>query len=1741
MNRVRFVASLLLFATFLIFSPRSFAAQSIPARLPLAFEPNRGQAPADVRYLLRGGVLGGEFRASDVSLTLAAGKNTVSRVRMRLVDASKSAVLEANGALEGRTNYLLGSDSARWLRNLPNYAQVRYSGIYPGIDLLFYGNRRTLEHDFELQPGADPSRIAFCLEGAESVTLGAKGDLQIKLAGGNITLNRPVAYQNVAGERHGVDAAFLVGRDGTVRFRMGRYDAAQKLIIDPTLSFATYLDRLSDGVDAVATDASGNTYITGYTFNTVFPVTPGSYSQQCAACANNTAAVYVTKLNATGTAQIYSTFLGGSAYNQPIGLAVDANGNAVVTGRTSSTDFPMKNPISAGLPSGEDGFVTSLAPDGASLNFSSLLGGTGTQGTSATTYPGAVAVDASGNVYVSGVTQSSYLPVTSGALDAGTPSYGTDDYVYLTKIQPSGNLAYSALLGDTGSASQCCYVTGVAVDSAGNAYVAGTAGVTIDSYATSTPITPWPVTSGAYQSTMISTGDTAPFVAKVSADGSKLLYSTLAGSGLTSGMALTSDNEVILAGSPGYNYPVTSNAYNSTSGTSFIAKLSADGSQLVYSSYFGKSNGIAGTSINAVSLDAAGNIWLAGSTSDSTFTLVNPLYATMPAAAIGWPRTSFLTEFDPAGAQIKFSTFMGDSSGSGLQIALDSGGMVHAAGTTVTPIYITPGAFMGAVTTAPANYEYTYPYAVLIDPSNNGATLCLGNSGGGLSFGYLLPQTTASLSVQATNCGSAPLTISSIVSSNAAFTVPTGSNTCAGSIAVGASCTVSIQFEPAAAQSYTGQLTFTSNATISTTSISLSGVGAVPVAGFGPPGVQQELVFSSLLVGQTSSAEYIGLFNNSPVPLTIDLSKITVTSGFALAAGGSCPATLPANQHCWISVVFAPASAGTITGTLSVTTNDPVHPTISTTLSGTAFDSYPVATITGLLNPSYPINSGTTPITMSVDGTNFFPASVVYINGTAQTTTYQSSSFLTVTFSPSLLTAVGQLPVTVVNPTPGGGSSAPYPLIEFLSIPLTASALTIDPAGGLLYAAIPTSAAQNPDTVIPINPATGATMTPLPVASGPRALAVSEDGSELYVASAGVLQRFNLKTLTLEKTFNLPVDSMWGQTYVQEMHVVPGSPQSIVVELFANVDPAEDGMALYNDSGLVNWIPGQSLVNGGNSIFWPDSFTFTTASNLYAIGQYGESFFYTLQNSTNGLTLTGGGNPTASAPMVSGHLVRSDGTLLYTNTGQVWDPSSQKLLGTYLAADGNPLFDAAGIIPEPSSGHTYALDGASLYDDYQAVSIDVYDQASYALLGTVPFTSIYPPDATDLVRWGSNGFAFRTVDITGSQPSANQIVIATSDLIAPSNGTPVPILASVSPSLVYAGGPAYTMQLTGSGFTSASTVLVNGNPRSTTYISGVSLTAQVLASDIATSGQFEVQVSTPAPGGGTSNYVIVSLQIATPNPTLSSGLLSFPQGLEGVVSAPQTVQLSNLGSAPLSITSIAAGGDFSTTNNCPSSLAVSASCTISVTVTPSAAGNITGTLTITDNAYTVTQTLSLQGSGEAPFTFAAATGGSTAASVSGGAAASYNLQLTGASGLSGTVSLSCSGAPANANCTISPSTLTIASGGTGSFTVTVTTQTTTTAAIMIHSPVALAGLGVLSLLTLPWFARKHGRKLLPICLLCIVALSFALGLASCGGSGSAGGGSKTITSNTPPGSYTLTVTASNGAAKASQSLTLTVN
>jgi len=1719
-----------LFATLLISLlsfPSSFA-QTKAARLPMVFEPNRGQAVEDARYVFHDGRLSGEFLQDGVSLALPAHNRSVSRVRMQLLGASRETAIEGQELLDGHTNYLLGRDSSHWLRSVPNYAQLRYRAIYPGIDLVFYGNGRALEHDFVVQPGTDPQRIAFRLQGTRKLKLTPDGALVIAVSDGEIRFNRPVAYQTTGDARHPVNAHFILGHDGTVRFRLGHFDSKQTLIIDPALDFATYLDTKGDSVFAVATDSSKDTYIAGMTFNTTFPVTANAFQTQCAACANQEPAVFITKLNATGTAQVYSTFLGGSNYSQPSGLAVDANGNAIVTGWTEASDFPVKNPVASVTSNNGDryAFISSLSADGSALNYSSILGGSST-GSSA------VAVDSQGAAYITGGTDSSAFPITSGALKAVTPTY-PDGGVFVSKFSSAGALAYSAIVGDSSSQTGGGGSSGsssIAVDSQGSVYIAGGAGSL------------WPVTTAAYAGQPATPIYRSVFVTKIAPDGSAIAYSTLVGAGYASGIALDANNNAYIAGIyDTTSFPTTAGAYapQATSCCMFFSKVSSNGTQLLYSSFFGGKTSFGYNTLGTIKLDNNGNIWLAGATEDSSFPLVNPIVGQLPTAIFGISSTSFLSEFDSTGTKLEFSTYIGDAGDSGLQIALDSAGKVHAAGVTSASIVPTAGAFLGSVTAPPQNAEYTYPYAEVIDPAASGATVCLtGSEIYGISFGNLIPGTSTTHTITIQSCGSAALTVQSISSSNPAFSVPSGSNSCTASIAVGSSCTASVQFEPSAAQSYTGTLTISSNAAVATTTIPLSGLGAEPVASFGSGGAYPYTAFQPLLVGQTSPVAYVPFYNNGPVPLTINLSQDTISGDFAFVSGGTCTTTLPANSQCAFAVTFTPAAAGTREGFLSVSSNDPVNPIVSKLLSGTAYSSYPVPTITALMNPSYPMNRGTTPISISVEGTGFFPASVVYVNGVAQTTTYNGSTLLSFNLNPSVLNAMGSIPVTVQNPSPGGGASSSYPLIAYISIPLTASALTVDPVGGLLYAAIPSSATQNPNTVVTINPSTGALGTPVAVASNPRALAVSDDGSELYVASTGVLQRFNLKTMVLDRSFALPVDSMWGQTYVQEMHIVPGTPKSIVVELFANVDPAEDGAALYNDSGLVNWIPGQSVVNGANRVFWPDSFTFTSASNIYAIGQYGESFFYTLQNSASGLTLTGGGNPTTTSPMVSGHIVRSDGTLLYTNAGQVWNPSTQKLLGTYMEAlDGSPIFYAPSVIPETSNGQTYFLDTAGQYANYQAVNIDVFSQASYGLLGTVPFLSIYPPDVADMVRWGSNGFAFRSVDSTGSQPSANQIVIATSSLVNNSSvAAPVPAIASVSPTQVHSGDAAFTLQVNGSGFTNGSSVVVNGTPLTTTYSSSSSLSAQVPASDLYMWGQLNVQVATPAPGGGTSNYGYVSILAGV---ALSTSSLDFGNLTVGVSSTTQTASLFNETTSALAITSIAASGDFAATNNCGSSLAANSSCTISVVLKPSTAGTVTGTLTVTDSAPSGTQTASLLGFGLAPYTVGAATGGSLSATVSSGSTATYNLQLNGSAGFTGNVNLSCSGAPQYATCSVSPSSLTVTSGGAGTFTVSVSTETTTSAAVAKGSRLDLAGFG---LLTLPVILLLRSRKrILHLWIVgaVVAVLCLSLGITACGGGSGGSSGPTTHTYTTAPGNYTLTLTASSSSVNATQPLTLVV-
>ena len=908
------------------------------ATLPLAFEPNIGEAPADQLYLTRSAAMQIGFSANTVRL---------NGLSMNLVGGNKDAQITASEKTGGESNYLLGDQPSSWKTHIPQYGRLTYKEVYPGIDLTFYGSGGRVEHDFVVQPGADYRQIKLQYEGARKLAISPSGDLQIAVKDGELTVHAPHIYQEKAGNRQNRSGRFLLLADGAVSFKVDAFDPSLPLVIDPVLDYSTYLANLSLYVYSAAVDASGNTYIAGLTFSSSYPVTSGALQATCASCPSKPD-VFITKLNATGTAQVYSTFLGGNDYDDPESIAVDSNGNVVVGGYTASTDFPLKNAISSGTPTSYDGFVTSLAPDGASLNFSSRLGGGGSN-LAGTTSAWSVATDSSGNAYVAGTTGSPYLPVTPGALNAASPTYA-DSYVFLTKFAPAGSLVYSGILGATGSASECCNVAGLAVDSTGNAYVAGTVGVTIGTIGTSAT-TPWPITPGAYQSQMISPNNIAPFVAKVSADGSTLLYSTLVTTGIANSMALTSDGQVILAGAAYPNYPVTSDAFSSKVGTSFIAKLNADGSQLAYSTYFSTPTADTGAYITKLAVDGDGDVWIGGNTGyTQNVPLVLPLQSVpgLPAAVA----SAFVSEFDPQIHNLLFSTyFNGVQSGSSIAgLAMDSQGRAHIAGTGSFDMPTTPSAFLGAVTPPPPNYTYYYGFAALIDPATAGPGICFPRSAGA----YAQVGSSAQSSFTITNCGSAPLTISSIELSSPVFALGSGGN-CIATLPAQATCTVSLTFTPVVAGNSSATVTVTSNATIPTYNISVTGLATAPTLFVQPT----SLTFPAQVLGDSASGSSLTVVvaNSGTAPLIVYPAQAVITGDFSIVSNDcSSPVPPPGSptkgSGCTFTIAFNPSALGARTGTFTIASNDPVHPSLAIPLSGTAIATYIVPALTSLSAPS---------------------------------------------------------------------------------------------------------------------------------------------------------------------------------------------------------------------------------------------------------------------------------------------------------------------------------------------------------------------------------------------------------------------------------------------------------------------------------------------------------------------------------------------------------------------------------------------------------------------------------------------------------------------------------------------------------------------------------------------------------------------------------------------------------------------
>ena len=371
--------------------------------LPLAFEANQGQADARARFIARGAGYGLYLSSGEAVLSL---QGEAQPLRLKLIGANSQARIEGCEMLPGKSNYLRGNDPSRWITGVPQYRRVRYASVYPGIDLVYYGDQQNggrLEYDFVVAAGADPRQILMAFDGPKTGHIDRKsGDLLLAIGQSQIRNPRPQVYQYVKGQRREVSGRYLLA-GSRVGFVLGDYDRSQELVIDPVILYGTVLGSsgASDGL-AVAVDSAGNAYLTGSTTDGGFPAVN---ALQGALVAQKD--VFVSKVNPAGTALVYSTFLGGSGSEEAHGIALDAAGNAYIAGYTQSTDFPTRTPLQASLGGTINAFVAKLDSTGSALVYSTYLGGSFIDSASG------IAVDPSGNVYVAGYTLSTNFPTVS--------------------------------------------------------------------------------------------------------------------------------------------------------------------------------------------------------------------------------------------------------------------------------------------------------------------------------------------------------------------------------------------------------------------------------------------------------------------------------------------------------------------------------------------------------------------------------------------------------------------------------------------------------------------------------------------------------------------------------------------------------------------------------------------------------------------------------------------------------------------------------------------------------------------------------------------------------------------------------------------------------------------------------------------------------------------------------------------------------------------------------------------------------------------------------------------------------------------------------------------------------------------------------------------------------------------------------------------------------------------------------
>jgi hypothetical protein len=937
-------------------------------QFPLSFEPNQKQSDDAVKFLARGKGYILFLTDKDAVFALDKASHSASVLRMSLLGANAHPVFSCMEELPGKSNYLIGNKPEEWHVNIPNFRKVAERGVYPGIDLVYYGTQHQLEYDFVVAPGASPKQIQIAFDGASKLHTDAQGDLVLSASGkDDIRLRKPIAYQTIGGEKQLVAANFAVQGNNQVAFKVGQYDATRPLIVDPILSYSTYLGGSGiDGANSIAIAPDNTAFIAGSTFSADFPIIHALQPNEGGG-PDFPQDGFVSKISADGSTLLYSTYLGGTRMDAANGIAVDHFGDAFVTGTTESANFPV-SVASFGTLCGGDGkcgaslnpggfivsnaFVTELNPAGTGLVYSGFLGYyENVKGL-------AIAVDNNGNAYVTGSVGPNIAPtvvivppnappppfpdfsaitppVFVGTFDEGIAAASN---AFVTKISSTGSaILYSSYLG--GSTEDVGY--GIAVDGNSNAYVTGLA------YSTD-----FPISASAIQLANGGAGDA--FVSKVNTNATgaaSLVYSTfMGGSGLDQGNAIAVDGSgnAFVAGltnstTLGFTLPAGGfQPANAGQGDAFITKLNATG----VPSYFTFLGGTHADSATGIAVDTLGNAYVTGTTVSTDFPTAGAVF--QPAYG-GGNADSFVAKLSPTGAALTYSSFLGGTNTElATGIAVDTAGSAYVTGQTCSqdfplsnPLQAVPGGNCDA---------YVAKVSILAGFALNPA---------GLVFPAQSLNTTSQPDTLTITNGDSAQTISSIAITGANASDFTETSNCGASLAVGANCAITVSFTPTASGIRKASVVITDSAPGSPQVVNLTGNTSTVTLS------TSSLAFGFQQVGIPSTAQAVTVTNSGTTPLSF--SSITASGDF-FESDNCLKAALQPSTNCVIQVEFTPSAAVASLGAITLTDNGSGSPQVILTTGTGVLEPQAILSQASLGFPDEPV--GTTSPAQSVTLTN---------------------------------------------------------------------------------------------------------------------------------------------------------------------------------------------------------------------------------------------------------------------------------------------------------------------------------------------------------------------------------------------------------------------------------------------------------------------------------------------------------------------------------------------------------------------------------------------------------------------------------------------------------------------------------------------------------------------------------------------------------------------------------------------------